>query len=216
MSQDLSLIPTLQENHYNPELARKLDEFKTRLNQPPPEAWLETHPMVNAKYLPIDKTELMLDRIFQDYKIEIVREGTMFQSCYVTVRVHYMHPVLGEWRFHDGTGASPVQKDKNTKFSIETIKDAGVQMALPIAKSMAIKDACDHLGKLFGRDVNRKTSISFQGTYMDNDKPIDKESERVILLLNGCKTKKDLQRLFGNCTTIEQKELYDKLFSKLQ
>jgi hypothetical protein len=30
-------------------------------------------------------------------------------------------------------------------------------MALPMAKSYAIKDACDHFGKLFGRDLNRKT-----------------------------------------------------------
>jgi hypothetical protein len=35
-------------------------------------------------------------------------------------------------------------------------------MALPIAKTVAIKDACDHFGDLFGSNLNRKDVISFQ------------------------------------------------------
>jgi ABC-type transporter lipoprotein component MlaA len=35
-------------------------------------------------------------------------------------------------------------------------------MALPIAKTFAIKDATGHLGKIFGRDLNRKDTIPFQ------------------------------------------------------
>jgi hypothetical protein len=34
-------------------------------------------------------------------------------------------------------------------------------MAFPIAKTVAIKDACDHFGKLFGSDLNRKDDITY-------------------------------------------------------
>jgi hypothetical protein len=35
-------------------------------------------------------------------------------------------------------------------------------MVLPMAKSYAIKDACDQFGKLFGRDLNRKETMGFE------------------------------------------------------
>ena len=47
------------------------------------------------------------------------------------------------------------------------IKDAAVQMALPSAKSYAIKDAADHIGKLFGRDLNRTQTMNFAGAYAE-------------------------------------------------
>ena len=34
-------------------------------------------------------------------------------------------------------------------------------MAFPIAKSVAIKDACDHFGTLFGANLNRKDIVEF-------------------------------------------------------
>jgi hypothetical protein len=35
-------------------------------------------------------------------------------------------------------------------------------MAFPIAKTVAVKDACDHFGKLFGSDLNRKDVITYE------------------------------------------------------
>jgi hypothetical protein len=39
------------------------------------------------------------------------------------------------------------------------VKDDAIQGAFQIAKSFAIRDAADHLGKLFGRDLNRKDTF---------------------------------------------------------
>jgi hypothetical protein len=55
------------------------------------------------------------------------------------------------------------------KADFSNINKSAVEMALPIAKTNAIKDACDHIGKLFGRDLNRKDSIEFTPKYMDID-----------------------------------------------
>lgn len=159
-------LPKLADLHSNIETAFKNDDLKLLLNQPPHESWLKKHPAVNSTYLPIDKVELFMDMIFQEWKVEILREGTMFNSVYVTVRVHYKSPVTAEWSFHDGIGAKDLQMDAGSKaLTMENIKAAAVMMAMPIAKSQAIKDACDHLGKLFGRDLNRKNTTEFVGKY---------------------------------------------------
>ena len=36
-----------------------------------------------------------------------------------------------------------------------------LSMAFPMAKTIAIKDACDHFGNLFGADLNRKDVITY-------------------------------------------------------
>jgi hypothetical protein len=43
------------------------------------------------------------------------------------------------------------------------VKDDAIQGAYQIAKSFAIRDAADHLGKLFGRDLNRKDTFETVG-----------------------------------------------------
>ena len=162
----INKLPTIVELHSDVSTAFKHDAFHHILNTPPPESWIKKHPLAGSSYMPIDKVEFLLARIFSEYKIEVLSTSVMFQSIAVTVRVHYKHPITLEWMFHDGVGAKSVQVDKGCSAAdLASIKDAAVQMALPSAKSYAIKDACDHLGKLFGRDLNRKSTIEFQGAY---------------------------------------------------
>lgn len=82
-----------------------LDEFNVLINQNPPAKWIKTNPYANnSKYLPIDKVEFLLRKIFKDVDIEVLREGVMFNALYVTVRIHYTHPVTGVKGFKDGCG----------------------------------------------------------------------------------------------------------------
>ena len=171
-------LPKLAELHHDIETAFKNDQYKLLVNQPPHASWIKKHPLakvkneqgqnVAARYLPTDKVEFLLDRIFQDWKVEVLREGQMFNSVYCTIRLHYKHPVTGDWLFHDGVGAKSVQTDAGfSPADLAHIKDAAVQMALPSAKSYAIKDAADHIGKLFGRDLNRTQTMNFAGAYAE-------------------------------------------------
>lgn len=172
-------LPTLKDLHSDPETAFKNDQFKTLLNQPPHASWLKKHPMakkkvngqfVAAEYLPIDKYEFLLDVIFQDWKIEILNVSLLLNSVCVTVRVHYRNPTTGEWSYHDGIGAKSVQVDQGAApANLGAIKDAAIQMAAPSAKSYAIKDACEHLGALFGRNINREGAIMFSGKYGEDE-----------------------------------------------
>lgn len=171
-----SKLPSLAELHHDPQSAFKNDQLKTLLNQPPHASWLKKHPLAKSKdsqgntvpseYIPIDKIEFMLDRIFQEWKIEVLQAVVMFQSIAVTIRLHYKNPVTNEWQFHDGVGAKSVQVNQGSSAAdLSAIKDAAVQMALPSAKSYAIKDAAEHLGSLFGRDLNRRDTVMFAGAY---------------------------------------------------
>jgi hypothetical protein len=92
----------------------------------------------------------------------VLREGTSFNGVYVVVRVHYFNPISEDWDYHDGIGACQLQTAKGTSCTdMININNGALQMAFPIAKTVAIKDACDHFGKLFGSDINRKETINY-------------------------------------------------------
>lgn len=152
----------------------KTDQFNLLMNQAPEPKWIKENPYAgNSKYIPIGIIETLLQRIFKEFRIEILREGTMFNSVYVTVRLHYLHPVSGEWSYNDGVGSSQIQtKSGSSPADLQNINNNAVMMALPMAKSYAIKDCADHFGKLFGRDLNRKDTMGF-GT----DKNLDPDQK---------------------------------------
>lgn len=161
------VLPKLEELHHNVEKAFKSDQLNLLLNQEVPTAWIKDHPFAKGvKYLPIEKVEFMLTRIFQEWRAEVIAYTQLFNSVSCHVRLHYRNPTNGEWSFHDGLGAVGVQTNAGASASdLNAIKQDAVMKALPAAKSYAIKDAAEHLGKLFGRDLNRKDVAVFQPAY---------------------------------------------------
>lgn len=159
----MSNPPKIQDLHSNKLAAQKLDALVTSLNQAPAPEWVKVHPFIKGyKYLPIERVEYLLRSIFKSYRIEITGQGTAFNGVWVTVRVHYVHPVTSSWEFHDGIGACQLQTAKGTSpADLANINNGALSMAFPIAKTVAIKDACDHFGKLFGSDLNRKDDITY-------------------------------------------------------
>ncbi len=151
-------LPTIQEVYSDVELAKSNDILVALLNKEPPKDWIKEHPYIkNYKYLPINKVEYLLKKIFKKYKIEVLREGTSFNGVYVVVRVWYLDPVSNELDFHDGIGACQLQtKQGSSPADLANINNGALSMAFPIAKTLAVKDACDHFGMLFGSDLNRK------------------------------------------------------------
>lgn len=156
-------LPTLADLTQDVELAFKNDQLNLLLNQQPPAKWIKTHPFIKGyQYLPIDKIELLLKKIFKNYRLEITGQGTAFNGVWVTVRVHYVHPVTGEWEFHDGIGAAQLQtKSGSSPAELQNINNGALSMAFPIAKTVAIKDACDMFGNLFGANLNRKEIVEY-------------------------------------------------------
>ena len=168
-------LPTIAELTSDLELAYKNDQLNLLLNQEPPKKWVKKHPYIKTEievngekkkvpyeYLPIDKTEHLLRKIFKEYRIEITGQGTSFNGVWVSVRVHYKSPISGEWSFHDGIGASQLQTAKGTSpADMMNINNGAISMAFPLAKTLAIKDACDMFGNIFGANLNRRDLVVF-------------------------------------------------------
>jgi hypothetical protein len=63
----------------------------------------------------------------------------------------------------DGIGAAQLQTKKDTSpADLQNINNGALSMAFPIAKTLAVKDAADHIGKLFGSDLNRKDTLEYK------------------------------------------------------
>lgn len=161
----MSNLPSIK-RLYSAELAEvaKHDEFVSLMNQPPAPEWVKEHPYIKGhKYLPIERVEFLLKSIFKNYRIEITGQGTAFNGVWVTIRLHYVHPVTGDWQYHDGIGSVQLQTAKGTSpADLSNINNGALSMAFPLAKTLAVKDAADMFGKLFGADLNRKDVITYQ------------------------------------------------------
>jgi hypothetical protein len=172
-----------------------LEQLNVILSTPPPATWVKQHPFIKGyNYLPIDKVEYLLRRCFKKYQIEVIKTAQLFNAIEVTVRVHYLNPATNEMMYHDGVGAQELQTTKgsgNLNMDMSNVNKGAVMMALPIAKSIAIKDACDHFGDLFGANLNRKDIVQFTGdTELLSSEAIhtSKEKERVIKHIENANT----------------------------
>lgn len=154
---------------------RKSEQFLTLLNQEPPKEWIKIHPFIkNFKYLPIDKVEFLLRTLFGFNWQIIINECTpTFNGFMCRVTVKFKHPITDEWMQQDGVGAKQLQlrsqtleeKDNGIKVSFchENLSNGAIEMAVAIAETVAIKDACDKLGSVFGANLNRKDVMNYQG-----------------------------------------------------
>lgn len=176
-------LPTLTELFEDSlEVAGKSEGLNAILNAKVPESWIKVHPFIaDHRYIPIDKVEYLLRKIFKAYQIEITGQGTAFNGVWVTVRVHYLNPATNQMAYFDGIGACQLQVKKGTSPSdLANINNGAISMAFPIAKTLAIKDACDHFGNIFGANLNRKDTIPFQA----DTEIIDRAEKRKQLLNN--------------------------------
>ncbi len=198
--QNKTTLPTLAELYEeNIELAFKQDRFNQLVNSDPKQEWVKVNKYANnSKYIPIGIVETLLQKIFKQYRVEVIREGVMFNSVYVTIRLHYLSLLTNEWSYHDGVGAVQLQtKQGSSPAELQNINNNAVMMALPMAKSYAIKDAAEHVGKLFGRDLNRKDVLEYN---TDNSIKVAKEErvkERAVRIIEAAKTLSDINILLN-------------------
>ena len=138
------------------------------LNVDPPKQWLKQHPVYKNTYLPIDKVEYLLTTFFGSWHVEVKQAFQVANSLCVIVRLYYRNPDSEDFNWQDGAGAAPMQLDSGSKASDSTaLKPNAVMLALPIAETNAIKDAADKIGKLFGRDLNRKDTLGYEHLVKD-------------------------------------------------
>lgn len=199
MSKAIS-ITDLVDKRSVPKLA-KMDDYLQLVNHDVPQQYVKNHPMAKGvKYLPIEIVEAFLTKLFQEWHVEVRREGQMLNSIYTTIRLHYKHPIGGEWKWQDGVGAAPIQTDKDKSAAdLAAIKNDAIMKALPAAKSFAIKDAAENIGKIFGRDLNRRDAMAFTPAYGTDEvkEEISKKREALRRRLHAGTTPKQKDRPAG-------------------
>ena len=207
---------TLSEIEQNPELRKNQENLKLILNTNPSDKWVKKHPFAkNVNYIPIERIEWLLDTLFIQWRVEVINYSQLFNSVSCHIRLHYLNPISGSWEFHDGLGAVGIQTDKEASAAdLGAIKQDSVMKALPAAKSYAIKDATEHLGKIFGRDINRADQVVYKSTRKTPEEKLEEIQELYLENSDKLSTKDlaDLDRI------INEKEVnsYDKVLRNLK
>lgn len=140
------------------------DQYNVLVNQNPPSNWLKTNRYANnTKYIPIERIEWLMRKLFKNYKTEVREVSQIFNGVMAIVRVHYIHPVTGEWQYHDGVGASQIQTKKGSSpADLSNINNNAITLCVPIAKAEAFKNACKSFGRIFGSDLNRDGEMTYR------------------------------------------------------
>jgi hypothetical protein len=83
--------------------------------------------------------------------------------------------------YQEGIGASQLQTAKGTSpADLANINNGAISMAFPLAKTLAIKDACQLIGNVFGANIDRKDTLEFK----PDEELISREEKRKKLLEN--------------------------------
>jgi hypothetical protein len=171
-------IPSISDVYNDTDMTvlQKDSAIQVLLNQVPNPVWIKEHPIVKIKtmvngqekyvplkYMPIERLEWLLTVIFLRWRVEIKSQQIVANSLVVVVRVHYYDHAYNDWNWTDGIGAQPLQIDKGSgAIDFNNMKSNAVQLAAPAAESYAVKDACEKLGRIFGKDLNRQTVIDYE------------------------------------------------------
>ena len=160
------ILPALKDL-YDGDLSLKQgqNELNLLLNQPPNPNWIKEHPFAKGvKYIPIERIEYLLTRLFIKWRVEVKQIQVIANSCVVTVRLHYQNVEDDQWSWQDGIGAAPIQTEKDAgAMDWNKVRTDSVMKAAPAAESYAVKDAAEKIGKIFGKDMNRKDEIIYDG-----------------------------------------------------
>ncbi len=130
--------------------------YKHVLDQEPPKEIIRHHPYGKFDYLPITAVERFLDGLYEFWTPEILDQGPVVNGFWVSLRLHVKIPDSDRVICADGIGFAEFQTSKGaapTDFT-KLMPGAGV-LAIPKAKSEALKNAAKSLGNLFGRNLAR-------------------------------------------------------------
>lgn len=138
-----------------------LEGFMARLQTPPNQDEVRTNQHAgNSLYLPISFIEMTLDELFfglwetKDFKWQVIANEIVGS---ISLRV--FHPTAGIWIERTGASATMIRQTKGAQLTDVSAKiHNALEMDLPHLKADCIANAAKSLGKVFGRDLNRKFS----------------------------------------------------------
>jgi len=242
----MSELMELSEDNNQLQNLAGMDAFNIAVNQEPSPRWIKKHPIVSIKigeeknpdgspkmgqygpiaimapleYIPIEMHRLLGKRFFGHVGEEILREGVMFQSVFVVVRLHYTHPITGAKLFHDGIGACDAQTKKGASAAdLANINPGAIQKGLPAAASYAFNNAYKKFGRIFGQDLQKNAQPFNENVAMYADMAYNNPTKDDVIELYDDKrsllTSEEITNIDRIINT-EEKASYKKAIKLLQ
>lgn len=157
----------------------ELQDFLRRLNSEPEVSELDRTPDGKAKTLPISFVEMTLDELYLG-----IWGTTKFTTKLIAnevvgeVELWVKHPITGEIITRSGAAGIIIQVDKapeniqgqeRNSWALDPAnkKPNALDLGYPKLKAECVKNAAQSLGKIFGRDLNRKKNDKFSPAYKE-------------------------------------------------
>lgn len=172
------------------EIRDALQKFAAALNREPAENELGRTPDGKAKTLPISFVEMTLDEYFFGLWETKGFQWTVIANEVVgSIELTITHPISGEKLTRSGAAAIQIMVNAGTNaLDVNNKKSNALDMGFPKLKAECVKNAAQSLGKLFGRDLNRKQADVFKPILKPEKKelsPLSPEWEAVMISLTS-------------------------------
>jgi len=140
-------------------------DFTRRLNLEPNPAEFEKTPDGRARTLPISFVEMTLDELFLgQWELSDVSYQQIFNEVVGTGILTVWNPLTGRPLRRAGFASVIIMQDKDATIAEfnATKKKNALDLSFPKLKAEILKNAASSLGKIFGRDINRKLVDAFK------------------------------------------------------
>lgn len=201
---------------------RKMESFTSQLNAEPTTEELERTPDGRAQYLPISFVENTLDELFMGrWETTNFRWERILNEIIGSIDLVVIHPFTQEKIVRTGAAAyqimvdaypSNLPKDEKNKWALnlENKKPNSLDMGFPKLKADCIKNAALSLGKIFGRDINRKKTDSYSPLSLPTEDDLADLYHAKQHHLDE-KTRANIERVINNKEVNNYKKLRDYL-----
>lgn len=163
------------------DLRAQLQDFQAKLNREPDTAELDRTPDGKAWSMPISFVEMTLDELYLGlWGTENFKWSAITNEVQGSLELVLTHPITGKELRRTGAASIVIMVDSLSKeeresmtsqqrnlhaLSPENKKPNALDLAFPKLKAECVKNAAQSLGKIFGRDINRKKVDAFKPAY---------------------------------------------------
>jgi hypothetical protein len=157
----------------------ELQDFLRRLNSEPEVTELDRTADGKAKTLPISFVEMTLDELYlgiwgtNNFTTKFISNEVVGE-----LELWVKHPITGDIITRSGAAGIIIQMDKapdnltgqeknNWALNPSNKKPNALDLGYPKLKAECVKNAAQSLGKIFGRDLNRKKNDKFNAAYKE-------------------------------------------------
>lgn len=213
-----------------------LQKFTQRLNQEPPMESIEPTPDRKAQTVVISHVEMTLDELFfGQWSTMNFTWSAIANEVQGSLELRCIHPVSGQVITRTGAASIVITVDKvpdeikddarlrnEWALSASNKKPNALDLAFPKLKAECLKNAALSLGKIFGRDLNRKVKDQFKGFKFNTSTTGLKELPKAAMnqiesaILNGGDEFEIRQQIeiVKEIMSEEQQQSIDKLFKE--